>query len=60
MKRFPQLHMIDSDYATRSVEVTGPTTIGRDTANDIVLAEATNELMTGGWFGRIDGSRFLR
>ena len=26
----------------------------------IVLAEAANELMTGGWFGRIDGSRLLR
>ena len=41
MKRFPQLHMIDTGFSTRSVDVTGAMTIGRDTANDIVLAEAT-------------------
>src|SRR5207237_5141709 len=26
----------------------------------IVDADAANELITGGWFGRIDGSRLLR
>jgi pSer/pThr/pTyr-binding forkhead associated (FHA) protein len=33
--------MIDSGYSARSVEVTRAMTIGRDTANDIVLAVAT-------------------
>jgi pSer/pThr/pTyr-binding forkhead associated (FHA) protein len=41
MNRFPQLHMIDTGFSTRSVDVTGAMTIGRDTANDIVLAEIT-------------------
>jgi SARP family transcriptional regulator, regulator of embCAB operon len=41
MKRFPQLHIIESSCSAPSVEVTGTMTIGRDTANDIVLAEAT-------------------
>ena len=41
MNQFLQLHITGSGRAARSVEVTGATTIGRDTDNDIVLDETT-------------------
>jgi pSer/pThr/pTyr-binding forkhead associated (FHA) protein len=41
MTEFLQLHITGSSRAARSVEVTGTTTIGRDSDNDIVLDELT-------------------
>ena len=41
MSASPRFHITEAGQPERSVELTGATTIGRDSVNDIVLAEIT-------------------
>jgi pSer/pThr/pTyr-binding forkhead associated (FHA) protein len=56
MNRLPLVHIIESDQLERIVELRGTTTVGRDSANDIVLDELTISRCHAVLFVRPEGS----